>query len=144
MFNLSKSKILSFALLLTISQFANSASANELSIKVSRIDEQKGELLLALFDSEQAYKSNGKPIRAISVPVTKDQHTITFKDLGEGNYALKLLHDLNGNGQMDSNMFGLPTEGYGFSNNVGKFGMPEFKEAAFSLEGDKTIEVYVR
>jgi len=41
---------------------------------------------------------------------------------------------------METNMFGKPTEGYGFSNNVtGRFGPPPFEKWLFDLNQDKTI-----
>jgi uncharacterized protein (DUF2141 family) len=68
----------------------------------------------------------------------------TFKDLEKGTYAIKLFHDVNNNGKMDTNMFGIPQEGYGFSNNVGKFGEPDFIDAAFAVDGISAIEIIVR
>ncbi len=51
-----------------------------------------------------------------------------------GTYALALLHDENGNGEMDSNFLGLPQEGYGFSNDAKVFlGPPSFEAASFKL-----------
>ena len=41
---------------------------------------------------------------------------------------------LNGNGQLDSNLMGLPTEPYGFANNArGSFGPPSFQAASVAL-----------
>ena len=41
---------------------------------------------------------------------------------------------------METNIFGKPTEGYGFSNNVtGKFGPPPFEKWLFEMKDDKTI-----
>ncbi|GEA12408.1 DUF2141 domain-containing protein [Alteromonas sp. KUL49] len=45
-----------------------------------------------------------------------------------GEYALRYFHDENDNGQMETNMFGIPTEGYGFSNNA----QPNFGPASYS------------
>jgi len=57
-----------------------------------------------------------------------------FLDLPEGEYAIAVYHDANGNGKMDSNLMGIPTEDYAFSNNaVGKMGPPSYDQAKFAL-----------
>jgi uncharacterized protein (DUF2141 family) len=54
-----------------------------------------------------------------------------------------VFHDENGNGRLDKNFWGVPTEPYGFSNNaVGTLGAPRFAEVAVALDGaDRTVEV---
>jgi uncharacterized protein (DUF2141 family) len=37
-----------------------------------------------------------------------------FSDIKPGNYAIAVIHDENRNGELDTNMFGIPKEGYGF------------------------------
>jgi uncharacterized protein (DUF2141 family) len=59
-------------------------------------------------------------------------------------HAVKLYHDANGNGELDRNMLGLPSEGYGFSNNGGRYGSPAFEEASFTIDGDTRISVRLR
>ena len=54
------------------------------------------------------------------------------------------MHDLNGNGRIDFNLIGIPTEAYAFSNNVGRFGAPKFEEASFTLAGDLRQRVSLR
>jgi len=59
---------------------------------------------------------------------------ITFADIKLGNYAVSVLHDENQNKDLDTNMLGIPKEGYGFSNNVtGVIGPPSFRKARFHV-----------
>jgi len=47
-----------------------------------------------------------------------------------GQYAIKVFHDENANGELDINFLGIPKESYGFSNHArGRFGPPPFAEA---------------
>ena len=71
----------------------------------------------------------------------KDKRCLfTIKNLTAGRYAVRFYHDENLNQAMETNMFGKPTEGYGFSNNVtGRFGLPPFEKWLFNLNGDTTI-----
>ena len=43
-----------------------------------------------------------------------------FDDLAPARYAVAVYHDVNGNGRLDTVPPGLPTEPYGFSNDVGR------------------------
>ncbi len=64
-----------------------------------------------------------------------------FPDLPAGRYAVAVFHDENGNGVLDTNFFGVPIEGYGFSRSAkGLFGPPDFEQAAVEIPtGGETI-----
>jgi uncharacterized protein (DUF2141 family) len=64
---------------------------------------------------------------------------VLFPGLPPGKYAVSAYADANGNGRLDRNFLGMPSEQYGFSNNArGRFGPPAFAEAAVEL-GDGTV-----
>ena len=64
------------------------------------------------------------------------------RDLPPGRYAINAFHDENGNGQLDSNIVGVPTEGYGFANDpTSTFGPPEFDAAAVDLGDEPALAV---
>ncbi|MCP1335524.1 DUF2141 domain-containing protein [Hyphomicrobiales bacterium FT118] len=44
-----------------------------------------------------------------------------FFRLPPGEYAVIVFHDENDNGLLDTGIFGVPVEGYGFSNNAEGF-----------------------
>lgn len=56
-----------------------------------------------------------------------------FRDVPPGTYAVAAFQDTNGNGQLDRTGLGLPLEPYGLSNDAGRRGRPDFRDAAFSL-----------
>lgn len=49
-------------------------------------------------------------------PIADLQARLTFQ-VPPGRYAVVVLHDENSNMKLDRNFFGIPTEGFGFSNN---------------------------
>jgi uncharacterized protein (DUF2141 family) len=120
------------------------ALANELKVTFKHIEKHKGNLMVALFNSKESYSGKSAALQTAQIPVNADSVTYTFTELDDGQYAIKLFHDENDNGKMDTNLFGIPSEGYGFSNNVGKFGEPEFRKAAFDLKDKAEIEIIVR
>jgi len=90
-----------------------------------------GNVMLALYDSEEAFDRGGRPVKAMSVPAGQ---TATIEGLAPGTYGVKSFQDINGDGKMNTNPFGIPTEPYAFSNNArGHMGPPTWAEARFEV-----------
>ena len=75
-----------------------------------------------------------------------DKSCIVKIPLPSDTYCLSVHHDENANISMDTNFFGLPTEGWGISNNVRLLmRLPKFDECSFQVtEKDTTISVNMR
>lgn len=100
----------------------------------------KGAILAALYSNADDYASNANA-RFARVEVTGTQATLTFEDLPEGEYALKMFHDQNSDGQMNANPFGMPTEPFAFSNNaVGNMGPAQWDAAHFAVTAPVTAQ----
>jgi uncharacterized protein (DUF2141 family) len=64
---------------------------------------------------------------------------LIFKDLKPGNYAVALIHDANGNSNLDTNYLGMPTEGFGFSQNPEVLTKPpKFNDSAVTVSKTNT------
>jgi uncharacterized protein (DUF2141 family) len=120
------------------------ALANPLAVEVTGISDVRGNLMVAVYDSSETFDGGGKPVAAKRAEVGAETVVVTFDELMPGDHAVKLYHDANGNGELDRNMLGLPTEGYGFSNNGGRYGPPPFEEARFTIEGATRISIRLR
>ncbi|MEZ5937860.1 MAG: DUF2141 domain-containing protein [Hyphomonadaceae bacterium] len=104
----------------------------QLSVEITDIEKPQGELMIALFD-EAGYASD-KAVAATQVAASGETATATFRGLAPGRYGIKLFHDVNGNGKMDTNPFGMPTEPFAFSNNApARFGPASWADAAFEV-----------
>ncbi len=77
-----------------------------------------GRIMVALFDNADAYAGRGAPVAQSVVDVAAGQRDAAFTGLKPGAYAAKIFHDVDGDGQMDTNPFGMPTEPYAFTNNA--------------------------
>lgn len=70
---------------------------------------------------------------------------VTVSNLLPGTYAVQAFHDENSNGKVDRALFGIPTEGVGFSNDAPiRFSPPKWAAAMFQLGDDKTITLKMR
>jgi uncharacterized protein (DUF2141 family) len=110
-----------------------------LGIKITELKNDKGVIMLQLFDE------NEKVIGQEKGEIKDNKCIITFRDLKPGKYAVRYFHDEDLSGVMETNMLGIPKEGYGFSNNAaGPFGPKPFKEWLFDLEKNKSITIETR
>ena len=67
------------------------------------------------------------------------------RNVKPGSYAVAVFHDTNGNGKLDRSFIGLPNEPYGFSNDVGRRGPPNFEAARIVVrEPSTTIVIPIR
>jgi uncharacterized protein (DUF2141 family) len=113
-----------------------------LSVTVEGIAEASGSVHFALFDDPVRFEDRSQPVR--SAQLTPEGSTCRWEvaDLPEGEYALAVFHDLDGDHQLTKSILGLPREPYAFSNQPRtRFRPPSFAEACFQLKG--TVEMTV-
>lgn len=111
-------------------------------LKVEGLKEAKGEIRIAVFNSEDSYTK--VPLYAVVLPVKGREIEWKVPNLPFGEYAIAVYHDKNKNGKLDTNFLGIPKENYGFSNNArGRFGPASWQEAKFSIQEKSTIHEIV-
>jgi len=109
-----------------------------ITVTLTGVKDVKGIVQAGLYNSEDGYK-NGGTVRGARVDVVANTVIITYSDLPDGDYAIKLFHDVDGDGKMNANLFGIPTEPFAFSNNaVGKMGPAKWNDAKFTVSGRET------
>ncbi len=118
--------------------------ADTLTITVSDIRVSEGRLLVQVANSEQRFEfleeSAASPV-AITQPAEAGEMTFEVT-LPPGTYAARVLHDVNGNGQMDRNFIGMPKEPWAFSNNaLGNRGPAKWQDATFEVDGTTAIDI---
>lgn len=112
------------------------ASAADLQVTVVDGPPVPAVLYLALFDSAEAM-ANNQPLASQKLELRDGAAQTVFTGLSAGRYAIRSFADENGNGKLDTNIVGLPTERYGFSNNArGRMGPPSFDAATVPLDAD--------
>jgi uncharacterized protein (DUF2141 family) len=130
-------KTLTIILATIISHFAALAQS-QLQVSVENIRATKGTIRVGIFNSEDKFLKDaveGKVVKADS------RVTVIFENLKPGDYAVSVIHDENENGDLDSNVLGMPTEGFAFGNNaMGLFGPPSFEKAKVTLMNGSTVQ----
>lgn len=121
---------------------ATPALAADLTVTIRGIESSEGQLMIAVVGSEAAF--NGDGAAALSLLVAPQSGSVTFSTdaLPAGDYGIRVMHDENGNGDMDANLVGMPTEPWGFSNNaMGNFGPPGWADVRFTLSEDTAVAI---
>ena len=113
------------------------ASGAALTVTIKNVRSEAGMVYVAVYDSDGSFLKLERARAQMRAKASKGEVILTFHDLAAGQYAVTAFHDENNNGKLDKNWIGVPTEGYGFSNDVrARTGPPKFAQAAFGLQAD--------
>ncbi len=121
--------------------------AADLTITIDSLRSNQGQILLCVFSAESSDReafpdcTKGHPVRKSNLVIGGGKVVVTYKGLKDGVYAVAAVHDENGNGELDTNFLGIPTEGVGISTNPRLMGKPHFGDAQFEIKGKTAITV---
>lgn len=120
------------------------AAAADLQLTVTDGPATQATLYVALFDSAEAYAAD-KALASQTAPLQAGGAQVVFRGLPPGRYAVRMFADENGNAKLDTNLMGMPTERYGFSNDaMGQRAAPAFDAAAIGVDADVKTSVHLR
>ena len=108
------------------------AHAADLTIEIAGMKDAKGKVLVAVYNRAEDFLK--QPTRTAAVDAQTGKVKLVIADLPPGDYALSVFQDKNGNGELDTNLIGMPIEPYGFSNDAaGNYGPPSFEQSVVHL-----------
>ncbi|MGH8496660.1 MAG: DUF2141 domain-containing protein [Gammaproteobacteria bacterium] len=114
-----------------------------LVIYIEGIEDTEGDVVVSLFDSSESFL-NEPFLNHTTPPGDRSDFHVRFEEVPPGEYAVAVLQDLNGNGELERGLMGRAQEPIAFSNEVEfGFGPPEFAEAAFAVDAGLN-EVVIR
>ncbi|MFO5492895.1 MAG: DUF2141 domain-containing protein [Cuspidothrix sp.] len=118
----------------------NNKNNNNLTVEIDGLKNKKGQICLSLFSRRQGFPDNSKnALESKCIKITETPQKVIFSNLKTGNYAVAVIHDANGDGTLNTNSFGIPTEAFGFSNNpLILTKAPTFNESAVLVVGSNT------
>ncbi|MEO6773809.1 MAG: DUF2141 domain-containing protein [Kofleriaceae bacterium] len=110
------------------------AVVDELVVAVSGLRSDQGTVRCYLFDDGTGFPDSKDHViaAAVALPAAR-AGTCRFRGVRrDRDYAIVLLHDENNDNVFQKNLFGIPQEGYGFSNNAKpRFSAPSFDACKF-------------
>ena len=133
--------IMTLLILLTSTAYAQTGTV---AVKVTQIDvKEGGKIKIGIYDSK-GFPFLGKEIDGLDIEINGTSATYVFKNIPAGKYAISVFQDSNVDGILNKNMFGVPKEPYGFSNNkYGKFGPPNFEDVSFDVKEGTSISLTI-
>lgn len=127
-------------MLLSLSQ-ALPALAADLRVEIHAPGLSGIPVRLALFNREEGFPL-GKPFRQEDAVLAGETLPFRFTGLIPGIHALAAYADVNGNGQLDKDWLGRPSEPYALSENPRPIlRQPGFRDAAFTLSEGEQVHV---
>ena len=117
-----------------------SSEAASVTVTFTGIQTPTGAIMAGVYNSEGTF-SGGAPVQGVRLDVTGGEVSTVISGLKPGRYAIKAYHDVDGDGRMGTNPFGMPTEPYAASNNArGNMGPPAWADAVFEVTAGETAQ----
>ena len=112
-----------------------SAGTGNLTVACEGFRNDRGTAIVSVFASTQGFPEEITASAATqSLPIVAGKAQTVFPALPFGEYAVSVLHDEDGDGQMARGLLGAPREGFGFSGHPDyRFGPPRFDEVSVLL-----------
>jgi len=134
-------KQITFATVLVLTSVITFAQQSTISVEVTNIKSNEGNILVGLFDSEKNFLNSS--LKSNKVKAKEGEINVSFENVPAGTYSVSVIHDENDNGELDSNFLGIPNEPYGISmDGKNMFGPPSYEKAKFELS-DKAVNLTI-
>ena len=129
------------ALVVATLLIATAAVAADLEVSVEGLRSAEGNVRVALHRRADAAEfPDGAGVAGVFRLAEPEGVRVVFVDLPAGDYAVAVFHDADGDGELGTNILGIPNEGYGFSNGArGLIGPPSFDVAAITVGADDGV-----
>ena len=104
-----------------------------LQVTVEGIRSAKGNVTISVYgDRPEDFLAKGRKVARLRIPARPETVKSCIELPGPGVYALAAYHDEDGDRHLTRGIFGLPSEGYAFSNDPPVLlGLPSFDTVAF-------------
>ena len=123
------------------------AAAADLEVRIDGLRSADGDVRVALHRQllEGAFPADDGVVAASIRRADEGAVRFVFADVVPGAYAVAAFHDADGDGTLNQNVVGMPTEGHGFSNGArGFMGPPNFEDAAVTVgESEAAVSITV-
>lgn len=120
------------------------AASHSVIVEIAGLRDSHGVVRMCMTRRAESFPVCAPGSQSASIPARKGAVRYEFKDVPDGDYAVAVFHDANGNGKMDRSL-GIPREGFAFSQNPPlRPRAPTFKECRFTLKGQAALQLKLR
>jgi len=118
-----------------------------LQVAVQGVKNTKGNITITVYpDDARQFLAKGGKLARQRVPALAPLTQACFQLPAAAHYAIAVYHDADDDHDLDRNLFGLPSEGGGFSNNPQSLiGLPSLDEVRFATQpGETRVNVQLK
>jgi uncharacterized protein (DUF2141 family) len=139
--SIQRSVVMEFVIALVVLPASHSSAdapqTGAITVRVNGLRSNEGQVGCALYSSAKGFpKDASAALETRFCPIDKNSSACVFRPVPPGTYAIACFHDENGNGKLDTGLFGIPKEGVCASNGAtGFMGPPSFGDAKFDTSG---------
>jgi uncharacterized protein (DUF2141 family) len=120
--------------------------AQNIEVLITGIRSTNGQITIGIFKDDRSYQEEKTFLTKTfkKTGISKGQMVVKF-DLEPGTYGLTLLDDENNDGKMNYSFFGIPQEGFGFSNyEYSGLRKPKFDVFKFVLNKNQKLKIIMK
>ena len=121
--------------------FFSSVVLSHGTVIITNVEHNKGYIDVKIYDSKDSFLKEDQAVEAVRKKVNKGEVVVPLSKIHDGQIAIVVYHDEDGNGELKTGLFWRPKEGFAFSNNYNPKGPPKFKKAAIMLEHGVHVEI---
>ena len=114
--------------------FFSSVVLSHGTVIIPNVEHDRGYIDVKIYDSKDSFLKEDEAVEAVRKKVNKGEVIVPLTKIHEGQIAIVVYHDEDGDGELKTGLFWRPKEGFAFSNNYSPKGPPKFKKAAIILE----------
>ncbi len=132
--------------LLIVGVVSAQAASARLVVSISEMRNDRGSVRCMLFTSATGFPTErARAAAVVSATPHGGRAECVFENVAPGAVAIAVHHDEDGEGDFDTGIFGIPTEGVGASRDAhGTMGPPSFDDARITLvAGENRTRVHV-
>jgi uncharacterized protein (DUF2141 family) len=107
------------------------------SIEVQNLRLNQGPLMIAAYGDAANFRKTAAA--SMQLPVSAETMQVQLCNLTGPIVALTLYQDLNGNGKLDANAFGVPSEPWGASGKTSAMTAPTWETTQIPLDGSTIV-----
>ncbi len=121
--------------------FFSSVVLSHGTVIIPNVEHDKGYIDIKIYDSKDSFLKEDEAVEAVRKKVNKGKVVVPLTKIHEGQIAIVVYHDEDGDGELKTGLFWRPKEGFAFSNKYNPKGPPKFKKAAIMLEHGVPVEI---
>ena len=115
----------------------------DLTITIPNIKNTNGGVHVSVYSSKNkaSFTKIGQEFKALDFKTEGATGKYIIKNLPEGEYAIAIYHDENGDKKCNTNMIGIPKEGYGFTRLDKIWSIPKFDDCKVILNKNLSVPI---